>query len=120
MKLHFADGVSSNCEIIKDGRKYLYFRAKSNSITYREDKTTGEIQVKPYWKPIKGLWTSQEGNAVARTINLALSGEEFDFLKWLADRDGVSVGDEMKMLFNLQLREEMDLYEEEHLQEERG
>ena len=58
--------------------------------------------------------------AVKKAIHVTLSGEEFDFLKWLADRDGVSVGDEMKMLFNLQLREEMDLYEEEHLQEERG
>ncbi|MBQ5926706.1 MAG: hypothetical protein IIX01_02135 [Clostridia bacterium] len=58
--------------------------------------------------------------AIKKAIHVTLSGEEFDFLKWLADRDGVSVGDEMKMLFNLQLREEMDLYEEEHLQEERG
>ena len=58
--------------------------------------------------------------AIKKAIHVTLSGEEFDFLKWLADRDGVSFGDEMKMLFNLQLREEMDLYEEEHLQEERG
>ena len=58
--------------------------------------------------------------AIKKAIHVTLSGEEFDFLKWIADRDGVSVGDEMKMLFNLQLREEMDLYKEEHLQEERG
>lgn len=58
--------------------------------------------------------------AIKKAIHVTLSGEEFDFLKWLADRDGVLVGDEMKMLFNLQLREEMDLYEEERLQEERG
>lgn len=58
--------------------------------------------------------------AIKKAIHVTLSGEEYDFLKWLADRDGVTVNKEMKMLFNLQLREEQDLYEEEHLQEERG
>lgn len=57
---------------------------------------------------------------VKRNIYVRLTDEEFDFLKWLAERDKVSVSEEMKMLFNLQLREEMDLYNEERLQEERG
>lgn len=55
-----------------------------------------------------------------RNIYVRLTEEEFDFLKWLAGRDKVSVSDEMKMLFNLQLREEMELYNEERLLEERG
>lgn len=54
-----------------------------------------------------------------RNIYVRLTDEEFDFLKWLAERDKVSVSEEMKMLFNLQLREEMELYNEERLQEER-
>ena len=57
---------------------------------------------------------------IRRNIYVRLSDEEFDFLKWLAERDKVSVSDEMRMLFNLQLREEMELYNEERLIEERG
>lgn len=57
---------------------------------------------------------------IRRNIYVRLSDEEFDFLKWLAERDKVSVSDEMRMLFNLQLREEMELYNEERLLEERG
>ena len=52
-----------------------------------------------------------------RNIKVTLHDEEYDFLKWLAKRDGVTVGEEMKILFNLQLSEEMELYNEERLQE---
>ncbi len=51
-------------------------------------------------------------------INVALTDEEIDFLKWLAKRDGVTVKAEMRLLFNLQLSEEMELYNEEWLKEE--
>ena len=54
-----------------------------------------------------------------RNIKVTLHDNEYDFLKWLAKRDGVTVSEEMKMLFNLQLSEEMDLYFEE-MQQERG
>lgn len=54
-----------------------------------------------------------------RNIKVTLHDEEYDFLKWLAKRDNVTVVEEMKMLFNLQLSEEMDLYLEE-MQQERG
>jgi len=54
-----------------------------------------------------------------RNIKVTLHDEEYDFLKRLAKRDNVTVGEEMKMLFNLQLSEEMDLYLEE-MQQERG
>lgn len=55
-----------------------------------------------------------------RNIDVILTDEEIDFLKWLAKRDGVTVKNEMRCLFNLQLREEMELYNEERLLEERG
>lgn len=51
-------------------------------------------------------------------INVALTDEEIDFLKWLAKRDGVTVKAEMRLLFNLQLSEEMELYNKEWLKEE--
>lgn len=54
-----------------------------------------------------------------RNIKVTLHDHEYDFLKWLAKRDGVTVSEEMKLLFNLQLSEEMDLYYEE-MQQERG
>ena len=57
---------------------------------------------------------------VKRRIDVILTDEEVDFIKWLAKRDKVSAGEEMRMLFNLQLREEMELYNEERLLEERG
>ena len=53
--------------------------------------------------------------AKTKHIDVVLHDEELDFLKWLAKRDGVTVKEEMKMLFNLQLSEEMELYNEERL-----
>lgn len=55
-----------------------------------------------------------------RHIHVVLNEEENDFIKWLAKRDNVTVGEELRMLFYLQLREEMELYNEERLSEERG
>ena len=55
-----------------------------------------------------------------RNIKVTLHDEEYDFLKWLAKRDNITVAEEMKCLFNLQLSEEMELYNEERLQEERA
>lgn len=55
-----------------------------------------------------------------RNIDVILTDEEIDFLKWLAKRDNLTVKNEMRCLFNLQLREEMELYNEERLLEERG
>lgn len=56
---------------------------------------------------------------INRHIHIVLTEEENGFIKWLAKRDKVTAGEELKMLFNLQLREEMELYNEERLQEER-
>lgn len=55
-----------------------------------------------------------------RNIDVILTDEEMDFLKWLAKRDNITVKNEMRCLFNLQLREEMELYNEERLLEEGG
>lgn len=57
---------------------------------------------------------------VNRNVDVRLTDEEFEFLQWLAKRDNLTVKNEMRCLFNLQLREEMDLYKEERIQEERG
>ena len=58
--------------------------------------------------------------AVNRNIKVTLHDNEYEFLKWLAKRDRVTVGEEMKLLFNLQLSEEMDLYEAEYAAEQEG
>lgn len=55
-----------------------------------------------------------------RNIDVILTDEEMDFIKWLAKRDGLTIKNEMRCLFNLQLREEMELYNEERLLEEGG
>lgn len=52
-----------------------------------------------------------------RNIKVTLHDNEYEFLKWLAKRDNVTVGEEMRLLFNLQLSEEMTLYEAEWTQE---
>lgn len=57
---------------------------------------------------------------VNRSMDVILTDEEFAFLKWLAKRDKITVKNEMRCLFNLQLREEMELYNEERLLEEGG
>lgn len=52
--------------------------------------------------------------AVNRNIKVTLSNDEYDFIKWLAKRDNIKVSKELQCLFNLQLREEMDLYYAEY------
>ena len=54
---------------------------------------------------------------VNRNIKVTLSDAEYTFIKWLAKRDKVTISEELKMLFNLQLSEEMELYEVECQQE---
>ncbi len=61
----------------------------------------------------------REDMTMARTrhIDVILTDEETAFLKWLAERDGVTFKEEMRMLFELQLSEEFELYNAERLQE---
>ena len=60
MTLNFVGGLKSPCTIIKEGRKWIYFRADSNHIQYRVDKQSGEVQVAPYWNTIKGMSVDKE------------------------------------------------------------
>ena len=56
--------------------------------------------------------------AINKRIDVRLTEEEIHFLKWLAKRDDQTLSEELKTLFYLQLREEMDLYLEEMKWEE--
>lgn len=55
--------------------------------------------------------------AIAKRIDVKLTDKELQLVKWLADRDGQTVSEELKTLFYLQLREEMELYEDEAKQD---
>ena len=55
--------------------------------------------------------------AIAKRIDVKLTDKEMQLVKWLADRDGQTVSEELKTLFYLQLREEMELYEDEAKQD---
>ena len=52
-----------------------------------------------------------------KNIKVLLSDEELDFIKWLADRDGVDVSQELSQIFYTELRALMDLHDEERKQE---
>ena len=55
MTLHFEGdrNRTSEIEVTKEGRKWIYFTALSNHCKYRLDKSTGEVQVAPYWNKTK-------------------------------------------------------------------
>lgn len=55
--------------------------------------------------------------AIAKRIDVKLTDKEMQLVKWLADRDDYSVSEELRTLFYLQLREEMELYEDEAKQD---
>lgn len=55
MTLNFIGGAKSTCTILKEGRKWIYFRADGNHVQYRLDKESGMVQVAPYWNTIKGM-----------------------------------------------------------------
>ena len=55
MTLHFIGGDTATCKVTKEGNKYTYFTAGKYSVKYRLDKTTGNVQVAPYWNIIKGM-----------------------------------------------------------------
>lgn len=52
-------------------------------------------------------------NIINKRIDIRLTEKEYSFLQWLAERDDQTLNEELKTLFYLQLREEMDLYLEE-------
>lgn len=55
--------------------------------------------------------------AIAKRVDVKLTDKEMQLVKWLADRDDYSVSEELRALFYLQLREEMELYEDEAKQD---
>lgn len=55
--------------------------------------------------------------ATTKRIEVKLTDKELQLVKWLADRDDYTVAEELRALFYLQLREEMDLYEDEARQD---
>lgn len=55
MKLIFQNDRKADCTIIKETKKYIVFRCKSNTMKYRYNKETQEVQDGTYHKVIKGL-----------------------------------------------------------------
>ena len=55
MNLIFVNNRKSECTIIKETKKYIIFRCNSNTMKYRLNKETGEVQDGTYHNVIKGL-----------------------------------------------------------------
>ena len=57
MILHFRGGnTSENLSIIKETKKYITLRCHDNTMRYRYNKETGEVQNGTYHNIIKGMW----------------------------------------------------------------
>ena len=57
MILHFVGGkTSENLSIIKETKKYITIRCHDNTMQYRYNKETGEVQNGTYHNVIKGMW----------------------------------------------------------------
>ena len=56
MILHFVGGkTSKELSIIKETKKYIVFRCHDNTMRYRYNKETGEVQNGTYHSVIKGM-----------------------------------------------------------------
>ena len=55
MNLIFVNNRKAECTIIKETKKYIIFRCNSNTMKYRLNKETGEVQDGTYHNVIKGL-----------------------------------------------------------------
>ena len=56
MILHFVGGnISKNLSIIKETKKYIILRCHDNTMRYRYNKETGEVQSGTYHNVIKGM-----------------------------------------------------------------
>lgn len=57
MILHFRGGkTSEDLSIINETKKYIVFRCHDNTMRYRYNKETGEVQNGTYHNVIKGMW----------------------------------------------------------------
>ena len=59
MKLVFPENRKYDCTILKETKKYITFRCNSNTMKYRYNKETKEVQDGTYHKVIKGLFIEQ-------------------------------------------------------------
>ena len=56
--------------------------------------------------------------AINKRVSVALTEEEYSFIQWLRDRDGVTEQRELQQIFYTELSALMDLYLEEMKQEQ--
>lgn len=54
---------------------------------------------------------------ISKTIKVSLTDDEYDFIKWLAKYDDVTISKELISIFHTELNELMELFESEY---ERG
>lgn len=59
MILIFQNNRKSECTVIKETKKYITFRCKSNTMKYRYNKETKEVQDGTYHNVLKGLSIEQ-------------------------------------------------------------
>ena len=59
MVLHFLGGKTSELTILKETKKYIEVRAHGNTMRYRVNKETGEVQDGTYHNIIKGLYITE-------------------------------------------------------------
>lgn len=55
MNIIFIGNKKADCTIIKETKKYIYFRCNSNTMKYRYNKETKEVQDGTYYNVLKGL-----------------------------------------------------------------
>ena len=56
MILHFVGGSTSQVVVEKETKKFIYIYCKSNTMRYRVNKQTGEVQGNTYHDTIKGMF----------------------------------------------------------------
>ena len=113
MILHFVGGKTSNdLSIIKETKKYIIFRCHSNTMKYRYNKETREVQDGTYHNVIKGM--SLELQEVQTMMILGESYDEYFGLdeydpydpcegydeEW--DNEELEAIEELNEIFNLQ------------------
>lgn len=52
-----------------------------------------------------------------KRIEVPLTDDELKFIKWISKRDGVSVQEEMQMIFKTELRALIDLHESDMMED---
>lgn len=60
MKLHFINGIVRDVKIIKKTKKYTTVYCIYNTMTYRVNNQTGEVQENTYHNVIKGMFIEED------------------------------------------------------------